>query len=264
VRGERLGDEKGRRTGMDGQRFDELARALGTGASRRRVLKGLFAGLAAAGLQANRAFAQETCDTDEDCAIGETCIEGVCQAVCAGETEVCESGDECCDGLICVQEGGPGTCQLPGACQEIDEGCSGVAPCCDGLACVDNVCVEACAAEDVACETNDDCCDDLVCRGGEMGGGTCVPPGTCQELGEGCAGVAPCCDGLACIDNVCVEDAAPELTPVSTPPVTSLPNTGAGGSGDSSAGIGAAAAIGGAAALLAAKKLLETKGTEKA
>lgn len=242
---------------MDGQRFDELARALGAGASRRRVLKGLLAGLAATGLQANRSFAQETCDTDEDCATGETCIEGVCQAVCAGETEVCETGDDCCDGLICVQEGGPGLCQSPDACQELGEGCAGVAPCCDGLACLDNVCVETCAAEEAACQTSEDCCDGLICWGDGGGPGTCFPPDYCKNLGEGCHDAfAPCCDGMSCVDGYCIEaEPEPEPTPEPTPPVTSLPNTGVGTDGDNAGLLGAAAVIGSAAALIAAKRL---------
>ena len=55
---------------MDGQRFDNLTKALASGASRRRVLKGLVGGIAgglAAAFGRHRVGAQTCGDIDDAC-----------------------------------------------------------------------------------------------------------------------------------------------------------------------------------------------------
>ena len=89
---------------MDGQRFDEVARLIGTGASRRRVLKGLLGGITAGVVMARSR--------------GETGAQDACDAF----ADPCTTGpDSCCPGLMC--QGGT-CCSLPG------ESCSGAQDCC--------------------------------------------------------------------------------------------------------------------------------------
>src|SRR5437763_17176852 len=98
---------------MDSQRFDDLARALASGASRRSVLKGLVATVAGgalsaiAGRETPSVGAQSTCRTlGESCKNDSSCCTGqnlFCQQI--GETGAhrceCTSGFVACNGL-CV------------------------------------------------------------------------------------------------------------------------------------------------------------------
>jgi len=114
---------------VDGRRFDEVARALGAGASRRRVLAGL-AGGALAVLFGGRTRAQESaaacaavlCETNTKCC--DVCGQGTCVpidepcplAFCAGEPcggAVCGEGEFCCNEScgICAPIGGACTLQ---------------------------------------------------------------------------------------------------------------------------------------------------------
>ena len=105
---------------MDGQRFDELARRLGQGTSRRGVLKGIAAGVGASVFgfsirQAPKASAEVgvPCATDDDCDDGEFCFgatepqSGTCQLICLSEGQAC-SEVPCCEGLVCYQ----GACRV--------------------------------------------------------------------------------------------------------------------------------------------------------
>lgn len=188
---------------MDGQRFDEVARLIGTGASRRRVLKGVLggiAGLGGAGL-ARRAGAQEAqgicavlgaaCLLDEDC-----CTPGAGQVACEDQT--------CClpEGSGCVLEG-----------EDM---------CCPGFTCTLQGCVPeggTCADEGEDC-SDDNCCGDLVCGDGDICA-TAAP--MCAGEGDPCSLntfapgaraltiVLDCCDGLICNDSNVCEALAPEV-----------------------------------------------------
>lgn len=205
----------------------------------------------------------EECTDTQQCCTNLFCNAGLCDGSCVGEGVVCEVDDDCCTDLFCDSDG-TGLCTQVPACRTIGADCGDDAPCCDGLTCSNNICAEACAAENDNCSTSEDCCDGLQCWGDGGGLGTCFPPDYCKDLGEGChEAFAPCCDGMSCADGYCIAtEPEPEPTPEPTQPVTSLPNTGAGNNGDSSGVIGAAAALGGAAALLTARKLLESKDAE--
>src|SRR4051794_1741776 len=79
--------------GMDGQRFDELTRLLGTGRSRRQTLKFVLAGLGAA-------------------AVGFRRTGDVSAGVCRPETSPCFESSDCCSPAICTY----GACYPAGGC----------------------------------------------------------------------------------------------------------------------------------------------------
>src|SRR4051812_40546499 len=83
---------------MDGTSFDKMAKSLATGRSRRSVLKGLFAGLAATAT--TRVLSAQACtppgfpnycNADIECCDNGLCINGICQ--CPTGTKKC--GDRC-------------------------------------------------------------------------------------------------------------------------------------------------------------------------
>lgn len=103
---------------MDGQRFDELTRALVSGTSRRRVVGGLVgAAVGALGLRRSRGVAAQGCgDYLDACFNGGECCSGVCDipagrrrgkctcpepcnGVCCGPDQSC-SNDQCVDDFV--------------------------------------------------------------------------------------------------------------------------------------------------------------------
>jgi len=122
---------------MDNRRFDDLAKAMGTGASRRRVLAGM-AGLALGVVGRGRARA--------DITVGDYITGRYCGGI---------AGIPCPDGYGCVDDVGDncfpdaGGADCSGTCQPIPT-------------------VGGCAA--TLCEVGTTCCD--IC-----GRGTCVPAG---------------------------------------------------------------------------------------
>jgi len=105
---------------MDGQRFDELTRALVSGTSRRRVLGGIVgAALGAVGLRKTRGVDAQGCGEFNDacfnngeCCSGECFIpqgrrrgKCTCEELCVGGTVCCPEGqscsnDECVDDFV--------------------------------------------------------------------------------------------------------------------------------------------------------------------
>lgn len=154
---------------MDGQRFDDLTRLIGTGRSRRGVLRLIGGGLAAAvGLGgARQAGAQDKC---------------------LSEGSACFFDEECCDGFNC--DGGfCAGCQSSGANCEFDEDCCGL------LVCAGNVCAETCNVTDEPCGLGVDCCVGWFCNGLSV----CEPtPFVCGEEGDLCKGDGTCCEGHFC------------------------------------------------------------------
>ena len=71
---------------MESHRFDTMVKTLGSGASRRRVLRGLLSGAAAAGIPARFSVPAAA---------------GTCKA----EGKACKKTSQCCDGLNCLQSG---------------------------------------------------------------------------------------------------------------------------------------------------------------
>jgi hypothetical protein len=184
---------------MDGQRLDDVARAL-AGGSRRQVVKGL-AGAAAAGLLAlvggRRARADRSCKPSGDlpqskCNKDEQCCSRVCyQGRCCSAATSCPAGQDCgtapdgCGGSL-----GCGSCTPPNTCG------GGGTP--DACGCTPT----SCAAEGKNCGTLDDGCGvTLTC-------GSCAHPLQCVEGQCRCcqAGEASRCgDGLHTTAMACCE-----------------------------------------------------------
>jgi hypothetical protein len=233
---------------MDDQRFDDFARLIGSGSSRRRLLKllgGLFAGGAGVALGRNLSAAQETCiAAGEACACSDGvcggshcctsyCQDGVCcddgGGACTANIQCC--GGSCNDGFCCLSgaeectDDGQccngscigGVCHAEGTCLPDDEVCGADFQCCSGL-CLREHCW-SCA--DRACLDDGDCCLGYACIGaGESSAyGNCSSTGepACAGEGEACdANPVPaadpytlCCDGYVCANNICVVVTAP-------------------------------------------------------
>jgi len=219
---------------MDDQRFDNLARSLARGGSRRGVLKGLF-GVAAGALGiavARPALAIPTPPPNPrarpagaTCVRSSNCASGVCdfqtrKCACPVETVACGGAcvPPCKTGTLdpvtcacCVTGGGPcfddGDC-CSGVCDETTSTCIAAgslvlgATCefaadCTSGSCEGNVC---CQADGASCAVGSDCC-----------GGTCDPTsGICGDpVVTGCVTSTDCTDpNLPVCDpdtNVCVE-----------------------------------------------------------
>ena len=164
---------------MDAQQFDALTKALGSGASRRRVLGALAGSLVAA---LGRQGATVANHKPEHCAkAGQKPRRG-------------KSGKGCCAGLT---EGADGRCRgvgSPDPCQ----GCSG--RCCTGS-----------SGRAWCCSPNDSCCGDGVaqalccianqrCCTGAFGAQCCDPNETCCS-GQCCNPRQTCDSEFGCIDS---------------------------------------------------------------
>lgn len=156
---------------MDGQRFDDLTRMIGTGRSRRGVLKLIGGGFAVA--------------------IGVGSARNALAGACIPEAGACLTDDECCTGFNC--DGGfCAGCQPDGSNCEFDEDCCGL------LVCASGTCAETCGVTDDPCGLGVDCCVGFFCNGLAV----CEPsPFICGEVGEPCKGDGTCCEGHFCNDD---------------------------------------------------------------
>src|SRR3712207_3920167 len=119
---------------MNANRFDALARALASGTSRRRVLRGLAA-LGSGGVLASPLLVRAVgtpCDEDADCPDGEICFNGSCQTLtgCV-RGQACLSDATCCRGESCCG----GICVEGNSCAEAAGGVFSGRPCLRGPPC---------------------------------------------------------------------------------------------------------------------------------
>jgi hypothetical protein len=199
---------------MDGRWFDDAARDLGRGVSRRRVLAGLAAvalGVPVVGRAGVQGQGGESCGAAV-CGPGEFCCNSSCSvcaplggacttqacAPCASEGQSCADGPGCCEDLACSNPDDPanGVCTAsasPPACRTNTD-CPGGTICCeDGLCCPGEVeCVTAadCPPDPSGCNLVG-CSDD----------GHCVTTlmACCAAEGESCGD--GCCGGLVCLPD---------------------------------------------------------------
>ncbi len=201
---------------MDGQRFDEITKAVASGTSRRLLLRGLVAGVAGL-LTAGRGRAQVeavqrckgaggTCGSDRDCCQNNParCANGKCcpkPRYCEATGTCCPPGQRCCNGEC-----------TSGPCRKAQgETCAAGRECTSGF-CVDGVCCDtACAGECEACTLEGSLGTCTPLNGAECSGGVCVN-GTCclgpqyldcaADAGEMCCQDEPCCPmtGECCTD----------------------------------------------------------------
>ncbi len=181
---------------MDGHQFDQFARVIASGVSRRRVL-GMLSGAIAS--------------------IGAGFSSRSVLAGCGQDSDVCQSTQECCNGFICLKGLCSQDCGLFGdSCNTtgLDQAGGPVYGCCaSGLECIEGICDEPapiCGNEGDSCfdpqvtGSGDQfsCCND----GMECIQGTCqFPEPTCGDEGDYCGPKSnECCNqGLACIDDFC-------------------------------------------------------------
>ncbi|MCC6704280.1 MAG: hypothetical protein IT334_05330 [Thermomicrobiales bacterium] len=257
---------------MDGQQFDRFARALGTGKSRRSVIKGLVATWVG-----GAAVVKTTSNADAT-------------IICIGEGLNCNVNDTtltCCAGMTCwyTNDEGAGYCEYDqNICSNVGGSCAEF-PCCLGGDCVGGVCeyddFETCGTIDQFCglygkDNERACCEGHECI--ERDGYSFCDPiqSMCIPEGESCGDVTlaqddeddDCCGDLVCIRAederyVCGyppeepeeptdpgEPAKPEV------PVTQLPDTGAGQNGQGAEWL-IPTALGAAAAAVVGGKLLK-------
>jgi hypothetical protein len=102
---------------MDERRFDSLVKALGSGTSRRRVLRGLLGSSVAGVAVVSRtleAQAARKCGpgTSNPCPRGQQCLDGRCGRGCSNPDDLCQAnlGATCCTGAthccVCPVNGG--------------------------------------------------------------------------------------------------------------------------------------------------------------
>ena len=153
--------------GIDGQRFDDLARALAANASRRRVLRGAVGGVLASlvdGVGRGRAGVEPGTPFGRVCRSGNVCAtpgaacrcygNGHCRCLCPAGAAFVGGACRCPDGEVSCGR----------ACAGAD--CDANADCCSGV-CVAGVCRVACGEFSGPCDDRDDCCDaDLICDAG--------------------------------------------------------------------------------------------------
>lgn len=230
---------------MDEQRFDEVTRQLANGVSRRRVLGGLFAGIAGvAGIRT--ASAANACS--------EFCrqfppgpLRGRCRSDCAHETglffecegdfaRVCLLGDRtaaCCESGQRCAAGGCATPPPPGCTSAAD--CDDGNPCTESVCGTDGECSHPPAAAGSLCGDGTICVGDVyhpadacdgngTCIDGDSRAESCAPIDDCTPAcsDAGCAQTSLCTGFDTCINGVC--DCIPDC------PVNSCGDDGCGGS----------------------------------
>ena len=175
---------------MDQDRFDQIARALGAGTTRRGGLRAASGGLLSIGAgaaaldadakdkargRADGAKRKHECGPDAPCPTGFDCVKQGKKRRCACSTGVVCDGACCPTGQVCQS----GACVVPTACVAPGEPCKGAGkPCCDGRTCASGQGGET----DVACYVH--------------------------KTGA-CASTADCVYGTACIDGRCGFDVPP-------------------------------------------------------
>ena len=222
---------------MDGRQFDRFTRELGSGRSRRSLVRGAAAsifGIGAFGRLRQEAGAtavicagqDEECVSDGgeglECCPGYICLIGENNSYCVPEESGCVghyescAGEECCEGYVCSSEQ---YCAIESPVCGTDWDACGyyegdvLTTCCDGFECVNggegSYCQYVCSAEGMPCDyllpagerSEGGCCDGLICNGE----GICVvPEPECSVEGESCENV-DCCEGLTCSDDhICI------------------------------------------------------------
>jgi len=183
------------------------------------------------------------CVTNTDCASGEQCVNGLCDAVCVAQTETCNGVDDDCDGIVdngcsvscnsdtdcasgqwCVR----GTCETdPSTFDGGSWSCTSNNDCLSGEDCINGSCVPSCVAQTETCNGIDDDCDGIVDNGcnNPIDGGSfcrtnleCNPSqqcvnGSCQSgnpINDGgvaaCNTDTDCASGELCLNNACELD----------------------------------------------------------
>ncbi len=204
---------------MDQQRFDDLTRALATGTSRRRMLRGLTGGvlggvLGLAGLQEASAACRvidQKCDANNPCCKGAKCANRHCVCKTAAGYEACLGpGSRCIN--TNTDEAHCGACftPCPPTATCVDGACvcpNGTTPCngqCVNTLTDENNCGSCgyicpdrgvCAEGGCFCPTPSYYCQNVdVCCGPGQACSTTSPTGCCAYFPDNpCSTASPCC-----------------------------------------------------------------------
>ena len=187
-----------RGVGVDEQRFDDLTRAIAGGASRRRIVKGLVAGVAG-GLvgfgRFGRARGQQS--------VG---LGGPCSAIGAN-AECSQAGTPAGGVPVICGDNGVGRDGAFNCCRNAGGVCSADFQCCGAAVCASGVCANggvsglplgsSCAASSQCSQAGGPvvCADNGFLRDGTTN--------CCRNQGGACTGEAGCCGGLPCVNGVC-------------------------------------------------------------
>ena len=191
---------------MDGRQFDEFARLLARGKTRREAIKTFLAGaVAVAGLNSAKNVSAGGCfGFDVVCSGDGDCCSGSCESftcTCVGPGSVCYSVDDCCSDMLCVS----GIRQGNDACVFCGESadCSDDSDCCNGLTCISGACGTAPACDETT-PCDGECCEGYVCNQETF---FCELASTCGEGESGsCVNYdSECCDGYYCVGQQCIE-----------------------------------------------------------
>lgn len=227
---------------MDDRSFDALARVLGSGRSRRQIIKALASGalgVAAAGVGRERASAAHSRSVGNSCSRNADCASGLCvqesrtRKIChCGSASDCPAAPDACRSSVClagVCAGSPVVCSAPTICQ-VSVACDPTSGQCvavnqpDGMLCgADNPCSHdvcqsgACVTnapkpagtacnDQNACTQTDACDGQGVCVGGNPV--TCPPSDACHDNGvcdaqTGQCGANPISAGACYIGGTC-------------------------------------------------------------
>ena len=197
---------------MEPQSFDQLARSVARGGSRRRLLAGVLAG-ALGSLRARPTTADEggtiiadasggnrnraTTGNEEDSQDRKPCQPESEHERCDGRCDVVVN-DGCGGELKCTCNGDKVCAQDDAVCCPRERLCDGKRVCCKG----DDVCGpgDACCPPERLCIPSNVCCSaSKVCAPG--GGVCCLPENVCEVGGVQNA----CCEGqgVQCVNGVC-------------------------------------------------------------
>lgn len=207
---------------MDGQRFDEITKALAAGASRRRIIQGIAAGALGAAFGLRRAAPGDAAgpcrQLGEACKPGPTGIElGSCCATNANGgasnlfcQKVAETGAdrcECTTGFVrcngaCVSISCPGGASLNTTTCTCE--CPDSAPLCNG-ACVPNTCP---AGSGQVFNTSTCACE-CPSTAPEACGGVCLAPCPSGQVRNATTCACECGPNTVLCNGACVSDACP-------------------------------------------------------
>lgn len=226
---------------MDAQRFDALTRSVAERMTRRRLLRGVGGGLAAALLGRPVAGAprckqiDQSCRTTADCCPNEngtycagtkkTTCQPCAGTICKGGCTICSPTEIVDPTLNCACVCRPGLTRCNGVCLDLQSdaaNCGGCGQSCDdGNVCTTDACLAGQCSNTIipsCCESDPECEDGDLCTTNSCVGNQCqiapvVCPGEDLCTGVGCAPPTGCFTFSRCDDgNDCTEDSCDQGT----------------------------------------------------
>jgi len=193
---------------VDEQRFDDLARALAGGASRRRIVKGMMAGLAGALLGSGRGRAARAQQT---VALGGQCSAFGANAECSQAGTPAGGVPVICSDNGVLRDGTFNCCRNAGGVCSADFQCCGAALCANGICGGGGTTGLPLGSQCTATSQCSQAGGAVVC--GDNGFLRDGATNCCRNEGGVCTGEAGCCGALPCVNGVCGGTAASGLPP---------------------------------------------------